>query len=48
MVLLVLIALLHSREHWKPAFTVSTMLLATIPLGLLGRAPHDPPRARHP
>ncbi len=32
MVLLVLIALLHSRERWKPAFTISTMLLATIPL----------------
>jgi len=32
MMLLVLIALLHSREHWKPGFTISTMLLATIPL----------------
>jgi len=32
MVLLVLIALLHGREHWRPAFTISTMLLATIPL----------------
>jgi integral membrane protein len=31
MVLLVLIAMLHSRERWKPGFTVSTMLLATIP-----------------
>jgi integral membrane protein len=32
MVLLVLIAMLHSRHHWKPGFTISTMLLATIPL----------------
>ncbi len=32
MVLLVLIALLHSRERWNPGFTISTMLLATIPL----------------
>ena len=32
MVLLVLIAMLHSREHFTPAFTISTMLLATIPL----------------
>lgn len=32
MMLLVLIALLHSREQWKPGFTISTMLLATIPL----------------
>jgi integral membrane protein len=31
MLLLVLIAMLHSREHWKPGFTISTMLLATIP-----------------
>ena len=32
MLLLVLIAMLHSRERWKPGFTISTMLLATIPL----------------
>lgn len=32
MVLLVLIAVLHTRERWKPGFTISTMLLATIPL----------------
>ena len=32
MVLLVLIAMLHAREHWQPWFTISTMLLATIPL----------------
>jgi integral membrane protein len=32
MVLLVLIAMLHTKHHWKPSFTVSTMLLATIPL----------------
>ena len=32
MVLLVLIAVLHSRERWTPGFTISTMLLATIPL----------------
>lgn len=31
MVLLVLIALLSSRHRWKPAFTVTTMLLATVP-----------------
>jgi integral membrane protein len=31
MALLVLIAMLHAREHWKPGFTISTMLLATIP-----------------
>ena len=31
MVLLVLIAMLHSRERWNAAFTISTMLLATIP-----------------
>lgn len=31
MMLLVLIAVLHSRERWKPGFTISTMLLATIP-----------------
>ena len=32
MVLLVLIAMLHTRERWQPWFTISTMLLATIPL----------------
>ena len=32
MVLLVLIAMLHSRERWQPWFTITTMLLATIPL----------------
>ncbi len=32
MLLLVLIAMLHSKERWQPWFTVSTMLLATIPL----------------
>lgn len=32
MLLLVLIALLHSRERWQPRFTITTMLLATIPL----------------
>jgi len=32
MVLLVLIAMLHTKHRWKPAFTISTMLLATIPL----------------
>ena len=32
MVLLVLIAMLHTRHRWKPGFTISTMLLATIPL----------------
>ena len=32
MLLLVLIAMLHTRERWKPWFTISTMLLATIPL----------------
>ena len=31
MVLLVLIAMLHSRERWTPGFTISTMLLATVP-----------------
>lgn len=31
MVLLVLIAALHSQQRWKPTFTISTMLLATIP-----------------
>ena len=30
--LLVLIAMLHTKHHWTPAFTISTMLLATIPL----------------
>jgi integral membrane protein len=32
MLLLVLIAMLHTRERWKPWFTITTMLLATIPL----------------
>ena len=32
MVLLVLIAMLHTKHHWKPSFTISTMLLATIPV----------------
>ena len=32
MLLLVLIAMLHSKERWQPWFTISTMLLATIPL----------------
>ena len=32
MLLLVLIAMLHTRQRWKPWFTISTMLLATIPL----------------
>jgi integral membrane protein len=32
MLLLVLIAMLHARERWQPWFTISTMLLATIPL----------------
>ena len=32
MLLLVLIAVLHTKERWKPWFTISTMLLATIPL----------------
>lgn len=31
MVLLVLVAVLASRHRWTPAFTVSTMLLATVP-----------------
>lgn len=31
MMLLVLIAVLASRHRWKPAFTVTTMLLATVP-----------------
>jgi integral membrane protein len=31
MALLVLIALLATRNKWKPWFTISTMLLATIP-----------------
>lgn len=31
MVLLVLIAVLASRHRWKPAFTITTMLLATVP-----------------
>ncbi|MET0915089.1 MAG: DUF3817 domain-containing protein [Aeromicrobium sp.] len=31
MVLLVLIAILATRNKWKPAFTITTMLLATIP-----------------
>lgn len=31
MALLVLIALLATRNGWKPGFTISTMLLATIP-----------------
>ena len=30
--LLVLIAVLAQRNRWKPAFTITTMLLATIPL----------------
>ena len=29
--LLVLIAMLHSRQRWEPWFTITTMLLATIP-----------------
>ena len=32
MVLLVIIAVLSRRLRWKPAMTVTTMLLATIPL----------------
>ena len=32
MLLLVLISMLHARERWNPWFTISTMLLATIPL----------------
>ncbi|MCD9199404.1 DUF3817 domain-containing protein [Aeromicrobium wangtongii] len=32
MALLVLIAVLSRRYHWKPAFTITTMLFATIPL----------------
>jgi integral membrane protein len=32
MLLLVLIAMLHAKERWNPWFTISTMLLATIPL----------------
>jgi integral membrane protein len=32
MLLLVLIAMLHTRERWNPWFTITTMLLATIPL----------------
>ena len=32
MVLLVLVAMLHTKHRWKPGFTISTMLLATIPL----------------
>ena len=31
MALLVLIALLATRNKWKPAFTITTMLLATVP-----------------
>ncbi len=31
MVLLVLIAVLSTRNKWRPAFTITTMLLATIP-----------------
>ena len=31
MVLLVLVAVLASRHRWTPAFTVTTMLLATVP-----------------
>lgn len=31
MALLVIIAILASRHRWKPAFTITTMLLATIP-----------------
>ncbi len=31
MVLLVLIAVLARRHRWKPAFTITTMLFATIP-----------------
>ena len=31
MLLLVLIAVLSRRHHWKPAFTITTMLFATIP-----------------
>ena len=31
MALLVLIAVLATRNGWKPGFTISTMLLATIP-----------------
>ena len=32
MVLLVIIAVLSRRHRWSPAFTVTTMLLATIPI----------------
>ncbi len=32
MVLLVLIAMLASRHRWRPAFTVTTILLACVPL----------------
>ncbi len=31
MALLVLIAMLATRNKWKPAFTITTMLLATVP-----------------
>lgn len=31
MVLLVLIAVLSSRHRWTPGFTITTMLLATVP-----------------
>lgn len=31
MVLLVIIAVLASRHRWTPAFTITTMLLATVP-----------------
>ena len=31
MALLVTIAILSQRNRWKPAFTITTMLLATIP-----------------
>lgn len=31
MALLVLIAVLARRHHWKPAFIITTMLFATIP-----------------
>ncbi|NRQ49050.1 DUF3817 domain-containing protein [Aeromicrobium stalagmiti] len=31
MALLVLIAILSRRHHWKPAFVITTMLFATVP-----------------
>ncbi|EFQ84586.1 membrane protein [Aeromicrobium marinum DSM 15272] len=32
MALLVIIAVLASRYHWRPSMTISTMLLATVPV----------------